>query len=206
MSLRLTTGFCSGMNLVMPPEGTRPTSGKVRSAVWNSLQTRLAGARVLDVYAGSGAVGIEALSRGAALACFIESGADALKALRTNLAEVERRAKNLERAPVIRIFPMNAAKALKEQNPQSFDILWFDPPYDKLMDHWPAVAPELDRIAAPDALVVVESHQEAAQYLAKWGEGGGNAWEMTKQKVYGKIVVSFFERRETPEPESELNP
>ena len=195
MSLRLMTGFCSGMSLVSPPEGTQPTSGKVRSAVWNSLQVKLPGARVLDVYAGSGAVGIEALSRGASLACFVESGADALKALKTNLAEVERRGRTLPKAPILRIFAMNAAKALVQQPDAGFDILWFDPPYEKLIEQWPSLVPELIRIAAADALVIVESHLGGATFLMEWAKPVDNPWAMVKQRVYGKIAVSFLERR-----------
>jgi 16S rRNA (guanine966-N2)-methyltransferase len=195
MSLRLTTGFCSGMSLQSPPEGTRPTSGKVRTAVMNSLQTQIAGARILDAFAGSGAVGIEALSRGAALACFIESGSEALKALRINLAEVERRGKTLPKAPVIRIFPMNAVKALSQQSDASFDILWFDPPYAALTQQWPLLVPELLRISADDALLVVESDEPSAAFLKSWAEDPACPWEMNKQKLYGKIAVSFFAKR-----------
>ncbi|MBC7660999.1 MAG: RsmD family RNA methyltransferase [Chitinophagaceae bacterium] len=196
MSLRLTTGFCSGMSLQSPAEGTRPTSGKVRSAVMNSLQMRLPGARLLDAFAGSGAVGIEALSRGAALACFVESNAEALKALRVNLSEVERRAKTLSKTPTIRIFAMNAAKALSQQTDASFDILWFDPPYAALPQQWPLLVPELPRITAKGGLLVVESDESGAGYLLQWSEREANdAWTLTKQKAYGKIAVSFFERR-----------
>lgn len=184
------------MSLQSPPEGTRPTSGKVRTAVMNSLQVRIPGARILDAFAGSGAVGIEALSRGAGSATFIESGAEALKALRINLAEVERRSKTLPKAPVIRIFPMNAVKALTQQNPQSFDILWFDPPYAKLPEQWPLLVPELIRISSDDALLVVESDLESSEFLKQWAEGSDALWEMTKQKQYGKIAVSFFEKKD----------
>lgn len=195
MSLRLTTGFCSGMSLQSPPEGTRPTSGKVRTAVMNSLQLRLAGARVLDAFAGSGAVGIEALSRGAALASFVESGAEALKALRMNLAEVERRGRTLPQPPLIRVLPMNVVKALAQQDAASFDILWFDPPYAILTEQWPLLVPEVLRIASEDALLVVESDADAAGFLSAWALPESCPWVMSKQKVYGRIAVSFFQKR-----------
>jgi len=161
---------------------------------------RIPAARVLDVFAGSGAVGIEALSRGAASACFVESGAEALKALRSNLAEVERRGKTLPKAPVIRIFAMNAVKALAQQNAASFDILWFDPPYAILVQQWPLLVPELLRIAAEDALLVVESDDEAARFLEGWAQDESCPWEMSRQKFYGKIAVSFFQKREGEKP------
>ncbi len=183
------------MNLRSAAEGTRPTAGKVRSAVMNSLQMKISGARVLDVFAGSGAVGIEALSRGAALACFVESGAEALTALRLNLAEVERRGKTLPQAPIIQILAMTAAKALTQQNTASFDILWLDPPYAILKQQWGLLVPELSRIAAEDALLIAESDGEAAEFLKGWSAAEESAWVLCKQRLYGKIAVSFFEKR-----------
>ena len=194
MSLRLTTGFCSGMSLESANEGTRPTSGKVRAAVMNSLQMRLSGARVLDAFAGSGAVGIEALSRGADSATFIESGGAALAALRINLKEVERRAQKLGKGLVMRIEKISVGKALPLQKDKSFDVLWFDPPYANLKSEWCHWAKELGRIAADDALLVVESDEASALYLEGWAKE--SAWELRKQKSYGIIHVSFFERKD----------
>lgn len=194
MTLRLTTGFCSGMSLQSAIEGTRPTSGKVRAAVLNALQMRLTGARVLDAFAGSGAVGIEALSRGASSATFIESGREALAALRINLKEVERRAEKLGKTLSIRIERISVGKALPLQKDRSFDVLWFDPPYAALSSEWPIWAKELTRMAADDALLVVESDEGGARYLETWAKD--SAWELQKQKSYGIIHVSFFERRD----------
>ncbi len=193
MSLRLTTGFCSGMSLQSANEGTRPTSGKVRAAVLNSIQMRLTGAKMLDAFAGSGAVGIEALSRGAEQVTFVESGREALIALRVNLKEVDRRAQKLSLRPVIRIESVSVAKALPLQKDESFDLLWFDPPYAVLANEWPIWAKEIDRIATAEALVIVESDEAGAEFLKKWSED--SAWELQKQKSYGIIHVSYFERK-----------
>lgn len=194
MTLRLTTGFCSGMSLLSPNEGTRPTSGKVRAAVMNSIQMRLAGASVLDAFAGSGAVGIEALSRGAERATFIEAGKEALIALRSNLQEVERRAEKVKKQITVRIEKSAVAKVLPLLQDSSFDVLWFDPPYAILPQQWPLWATEIDRIAARDAMLVVESDQAGARVLEEWSRA--SAWVVSKQKSYGIIYVTFFERRE----------
>ncbi|RZA17129.1 MAG: hypothetical protein EOP10_23305 [Proteobacteria bacterium] len=193
MSLRLTTGFCSGMSLQSANEGTRPTSGKVRAAVLNSIQMRLTGAKMLDAFAGSGAIGIEALSRGAEQVTFVESGKEALVALRVNLKEVDRRAQKLSLRPVIRIESVSVAKALPLQKDGSFDLLWFDPPYALLANEWPVWAKEIDRIATAEALVIVESDEAGAEFLKTWSED--SAWELQKQKSYGIIHVSYFERK-----------
>lgn len=191
MSLRLSSGFCHGMQLQSAESGTRPTSGKVRSAVWNSLQMQLAGARVLDVFAGSGAVGIEALSRGAQSACFVENSPEALKALRTNLDEVNRRARTQGISIETRILTQAAVSALKHCADSSFDILWLDPPYAAVPEQWANLASELFRIGSDDCRLIVESDEAGAVVLAK-----DNAnWDLTKQKFYGKIAVSFFTKK-----------
>lgn len=194
MTLRLTTGFCSGMSLQSANEGTRPTAGKVRAAVMNSLQMRLPGATILDAFAGSGAVGIEAVSRGADGATFIESGKEALAALRVNLKEVERRAKNVGKNPVLRLESSAVAKVLPLLKDQSFDILWFDPPYALLPQQWPLWAKEIDRLARDGAILIVEADEAGAKALEAWARE--SAWELRKQKSYGIIHVSFFERKE----------
>lgn len=191
MSLRLSTGFCHGMQLQSPDEGTRPTSGKVRAAVWNSLQMHVSGARVLDVFAGSGAVGIEALSRGAHSACFVENSPEALKALRANLDEVNRRARTQAITIDTRILSQTAVSALKHCADSSFDILWLDPPYAAVPEQWKNLSAELFRIGSADCRLIVESDEAGAAVLAAVDAN----WDLTKQKFYGKIAVSFFMKK-----------
>ena len=190
MSLKLSTGFCRGMTLASPPEGTRPTAGKVRAAVWNSLQTRIHEADVLDVFAGSGAVGIEALSRGARQAVFVESGAAALKALKSNLNEVERRAKSQAVAASYKVLGNDAAVALRQCSSGNFDVLWMDPPYAILEEQWNLLWQELLRLARSDAVLVVESDAAGAEFLEAWAVD--RPWVLERQKLYGKVAVSFF--------------
>ncbi|WP_199285558.1 RsmD family RNA methyltransferase, partial [Saccharomonospora iraqiensis] len=87
---RIVAGRAGGRTLSVPPKGTRPTSERVREALFNALDAAgdLRGARVLDLYAGSGALGLEALSRGAADALFVESDRAAVQVLRDNVARV----------------------------------------------------------------------------------------------------------------------
>lgn len=187
------------MNLKKADEGTRPTSGKVREAVMNSIQMRLAQARFLDAYAGSGGVGIDALSRGAESATFIEVGKEALACLRQNIKEVERRAGNVGKKIGIRIEARSVKDVLPKEKDQAYDLLWFDPPYANLPTDWQAFEKELSRIASEDAMLIVESDEAGASYLAGWADGDRAEWDLVNQKVYGIIHVNYFKRKEFDE-------
>jgi len=196
MSLRLSTGFCQGMRLENPASVTRPTASRVRSAIWNTLQLRLPDARVLDICAGSGAVGIEALSRGASQTTFIEQDRAALKALQRNLVEVERRAKNQNLKIGIQVLGKAAEQALTQCATAGFDILWIDPPFAIIGELLPGLVSELERVAAEDSMLVVESDSADLETIpALLNPTGQGMWDLQKQKAYGKIGVSFFSKR-----------
>ncbi|MDQ3235005.1 MAG: 16S rRNA (guanine(966)-N(2))-methyltransferase RsmD [Pseudobdellovibrionaceae bacterium] len=196
MSLRLSSGFCQGMRLENPASVTRPTASRVRSAIWNTLQLRLPGARVLDICAGSGAVGIEALSRGASRATFVEQDKAALKALQRNLAEVERRAKNQGLTVGIQVLGKAAEQALTQCPTEGFDILWIDPPFAIISELLPRLVSELNRLGAEDSTLVVESDSADLEIIpALLDPTGQGMWDLHKQKAYGKIGVSFFSKR-----------
>ncbi|HYX35555.1 MAG TPA: 16S rRNA (guanine(966)-N(2))-methyltransferase RsmD [Oligoflexus sp.] len=196
MSLRLSSGFCQGMRLENPASVTRPTASRVRSAIWNTLQLRLPGARVLDICAGSGAVGIEALSRGASRATFVEQDKAALKALQRNLAEVERRAKNQGLTVGIQVLGKAAEQALTQCPTEGFDILWIDPPFAIISELLPRLVSELNRLGAEDSTLVVESDSADLEKIpALLDPTGQGMWDLHKQKAYGKIGVSFFSKR-----------
>jgi 16S rRNA (guanine966-N2)-methyltransferase len=196
MSLRLSTGFCQGMRLENPASVTRPTASRVRSAIWNALQLRLPGARVLDICAGSGAVGIEALSRGASRVTFIEQDRAALKALQRNLVEVERRAKNQSLSIGFQVLGKPAEQALTQCPNEGFDILWIDPPFAVIAELLPRLVAELNRVAHEESLLVVESDSADLEKIpALLNPTGQGMWHLQKQKAYGKIGVSFFSKR-----------
>jgi 16S rRNA (guanine966-N2)-methyltransferase len=150
---RIVAGLAGGRRLAMPPgRGTRPTSDRTREALFSALDalTELAGARVLDLYAGSGAVGLEALSRGAAHALLVESDPRAVRVVRENvrglgLAGAEVRPEPVERLAV-------AAPAAP------YDVLFADPPYALPAADLAAVLAALagNGWLAEDAVVVVE--------------------------------------------------
>lgn len=120
---RIVAGVAKGRRLAVPDKGTRPTSDRAREALFSSLAAllELAGARVLDLYAGTGAVGLEALSRGAAQAVFVEDDRTAVEVLRRNVAGLD-----LPGAEVVR---RRVAAFLATEPPSPSELVFADPPY-----------------------------------------------------------------------------
>jgi 16S rRNA (guanine966-N2)-methyltransferase len=149
---RIVAGVAKGRRLVVPARGTRPTSERARGALFNSLHglVEIDGARVLDLFAGTGAVGLEALSRGATEVHLVESDRAACDVLRRNIASVGVDGATLHRA--------QAASFLVARAPdEPFDVTFLDPPYAYRDDHLATLLGLLaERWLAADAVVVVE--------------------------------------------------
>jgi 16S rRNA (guanine966-N2)-methyltransferase len=135
---RIVAGVAGGRRLLVPAKGTRPTSERVREAVFSALEASvdLDGAHVLDLYAGSGALGLEALSRGAAAATFVENDRAALDVLRRNTATVG--------LPGTVVLPGAVETVLADRAAEPFDVVLADPPYAVPADRLAVV---LDRLA-----------------------------------------------------------
>ena len=153
MALKIIAGRAHGRRLRVPGGPTRPTSSLVRGALFNMLEHRgwLADATIVDLYAGSGALGIEALSRGARAVVFVETSASVVRTLRDNLAASGCR----ERAEVISTSAERALRTLERQG-RRIDGVIADPPYgrghvQRLVDQLAA-----GRVLAPDGWVAVE--------------------------------------------------
>jgi 16S rRNA (guanine966-N2)-methyltransferase len=174
--VRVVAGTARGIGLTAPAgRATRPTSDRVREATFNALHSlgAVERARVLDLYAGSGALGIEALSRGATLCTFVESAPAALAALRANVAATGLAARaTVVAAPVERY--LDGPRA-------SCDLVLIDPPY--AFDGWPALLARLAEI--DDALVVCESDRAVA---------APEGWRVLRSKAYGGTVVTIIHR------------
>ncbi len=183
---RVIGGLAGGRRLVTPPgPGTRPTSDRVREALFSRLEHRglLAGARVLDLYAGSGALGLEAASRGAELVLLVESHRAAAKAISANIATVGR--------PGVRLVADTVERALALGPPGGIrmDLVLLDPPYDIPETGLSGVLAALVRHGwlAPAAFVVVERSTRSPQ--PGWPEG----LELSGEKRYGETAVWFAE-------------
>jgi len=156
--MRIIAGTYRSRTLQAPAGlATRPTSDRLRETLFNVLAPRIAGARLLDLYAGSGAVGIEALSRGAAAVEFVERSEPALRVLRANLARL-----GLTAGFSIHAAPVNAVlKRLKL--PAAFDLVFLDPPYDAEAEYASTLGllgGQAAALLAPGALVVGEHRKK----------------------------------------------
>jgi len=152
--VRVIAGTAGGRRLVAPKgDRTRPTADRVREALFSSLQPRLPGARVLDLFAGSGALAVEALSRGAEHATLVERARPALAAIRTNLdvADVADRAE---------VVAADLPGAL-DRATGPFDVVFLDPPYGLDRHVLATVLERLRPLCAPDAAIRVEQATRA---------------------------------------------
>lgn len=120
-SVKIISGIYRGRSILTPGEGTHPMGERERLALFNKISGYLSDASVLDAYAGSGALGIEALSRGARKATFIEKNANAARIIRENLRSLDIKAEVI------------TGDAAKYDFTEGFDVILADPPYDKFM-------------------------------------------------------------------------
>ena len=122
--MRVIAGSAGGVRLLVPRRGVRPTMDRVKAAIFSSLGEAIIGARVLDLFAGSGALGIEALSRGAASAVFIENDRQSAEAIEKNLVKT-----NLQG----RVRDQDVFDFLRQRaNAEKFQIIFADPPYETI--------------------------------------------------------------------------
>jgi 16S rRNA (guanine(966)-N(2))-methyltransferase RsmD len=183
--MRVLAGELKGRPLVTPRgRTTRPTADQVRIACLDTLMPCLARGPFLDLFAGAGTVGIEALSRGAPSAVFVEQEARALRALRENLERLDL----LARARVVRDDAARAVDALAARGSR-FAVVFLDPPYES-----PRSAAALERVAAggcllPDAVVVLQHASKAPPPAAP---GVLRAW---KARKFGETTLTFFRAR-----------
>jgi 16S rRNA (guanine966-N2)-methyltransferase len=176
--MRVIAGSARGRQLVAPRDRlTRPISDRVKEALFGSIGARIVDARVLDLYAGSGAIGIEALSRGAVRATFVEHARSAVAAIRDNL----RRTGFSDQADV---YVTDVAAFLATTEDPAWDIVILDPPYaERTLD------PPLERLAphlAPGALVVVK-------HFWRTPIPAGRGLEPTRARRFGETALTFLE-------------
>src|SRR5215510_3389759 len=120
--MRVIAGSAGGVRLAVPKRGVRPTMDRVKAAIFSSLGEVIIGARVLDLFAGSGALGIEALSRGAASVIFVEDDRQSADAIEKNLAKTKLKG---------RVRRQDVFDFLRQSNAEKFQVVFADPPYEK---------------------------------------------------------------------------
>lgn len=181
--MRVIAGSAGGLQLDVPKTDVRPTMDRVKAAIFSSLGERVVGARVLDLFAGTGALGIEALSRGAASASFVEENSAAVAAIESNLVRTKLDG---------RVRKQEVFAFLESANPsEAFQVIFADPPYEKtksggqftdlLLNHARLVA-----MMAPDGIFVLEKRP---------GEQMPETplWTLSRARRYGATEVLFLE-------------
>jgi 16S rRNA (guanine966-N2)-methyltransferase len=177
--MRVIAGSAGGIRLAVPKRGVRPTMDRVKAAIFSSLGDAVIGARVLDLFAGSGALGIEALSRGAASAIFVEDDRQSAETIGKNLAKT-----NLQG----RVRQQDVFDFLRQaSNPEKFEIIFADPPYEtshggethteKLLNN-----KSLPQLLEPNGIFVLEKRPSETISELK-------LWRVIRQKTYGATEV-----------------
>jgi 16S rRNA (guanine(966)-N(2))-methyltransferase RsmD len=180
--MRVIAGRLGGRRLTAPRGlATRPTTDRVREALFSSLAS-VEGARVLDLYAGTGALAIEALSRGAASAVLVETARPALAALRENLAAL-----GLSGEASVLAEPVGRAAArLVAEGGAPFDLVFADPPYDDVDDALAALESLLPALA-PEARVVLE-------HASRRPPRPSSLLGLVRARQYGDTTLAFLQR------------
>ena len=179
MPLRVISGTACGLHLKSPKRhALRPTQDRIRQVIFSSLAELVPGARVLDLFAGTGSFGIEALSRGAASAIFIEQDAEAVQCIRDNLAHCHLQGD---------VRQTDALAYLGRPPSEQFDLIFADPPYVKSrgsLDNDPLLA-RLIPFLMPKGLFIWEHY--AGQRLEN-----ALPWEIIRHRSYGETALTFL--------------
>lgn len=185
--MRVVAGTARSILLETPAgNDTRPTTDRIKETLFNMLQPYVPGATVLDLFAGSGGLGIEALSRGADYACFVDMSRDAVRCITGNL----KRTKLVDRADVLSMDYRNALLKLKTTG-KGFDLIFLDPPYGKGLEYQALELLSETGLAVDDALVVVETTREHdAEPFLELG------YSVEKLKVYKTNQHYFLIKKE----------
>jgi len=180
--MRVIAGRAGGIHLNVPKAGIRPTMDRVKAAIFSSLGDRVIGAQVLDLFAGTGALGIEALSRGAAAALFVDQDRKAIATIESNLQK-SRLTGGVRQQEVFEFLKRIDAA------PQ-FRIIFADPPYEhtksgerfteKLLTN-----ETLPTLLEADGVFVLEKRPEEELPALNW-------WDVVRQKKYGATEVTFL--------------
>jgi len=182
--MRVIAGSAGGIQLDVPKRGVRPTMDRVKAAIFSSLADKIIGEKILDLFAGSGALGIEALSRGAASVLFVEEDRQSIAAIKKNLAKT-----NLQGC----VRPQEAFEFLRRSPlTETFGIIFADPPYEKAKsgERFTKKILRNERLAQllqPDGVFVLE--KRPGERLPEM-----ELWNVVRAKTYGATEVLFLRR------------
>jgi 16S rRNA (guanine(966)-N(2))-methyltransferase RsmD len=180
--MRIIAGAFRG-RLLHAPKGKRirPTIDKVRESIFNIIAAEVADAKVLDLFAGTGAMGLEALSRGAQFCCFVDQGDEAVRLIRENVQLCGAQ----ERSRIISGSAASAIRRLGSENEQ-FDIIFLDPPYGKGFIEKNLQI--IGDVAQNDALVIAEQHIKDEPPKVS------EIWQKDRERRYGDTLISVYSK------------
>ena len=180
--MRVISGICKGLPIkAVPGSNTRPTTDKVKESIFNMIGPYFEGGLAVDLFAGSGSLGIEALSRGIDSCIFIEKDAKAIQTIHENLKKCHLE----EQAEVFRVDALRAIKAM-EKRELTIDLLFLDPPYHKA-DLYDLVGILGEKgLLSPDAIIMCE-HEKTVHLPDHYHE-----FKLSRRETYGSTVISIY--------------
>lgn len=183
--MRIISGQLGGRTIRVPGGAVRPTQDKVREAIFSSLAPLIPGARVLDLFSGSGAMGLEAWSRGASAVCWVEQNRSVFRTLQQNVREL------CGDSPKVRCECADAFFFLRRENGAEYDVVFCDPPYEKN-----AGSGRIDQLlnllgcspSLPSGALLVYEHGGAET------PADSPLWELKRSRRYGKTGVDIYQK------------
>jgi 16S rRNA (guanine966-N2)-methyltransferase len=183
--MRVIAGTAGGLRLVVPKTDIRPTMDRVKAAIFSSLGDRVLNARVLDLFAGTGALGIEALSRGAASAMFVENNRAAIATIERNLAQT---------GLIGRVRPQDVFDFLTHASTaETYDLIFADPPYERLKGAGAFTSLLLNNDRLPTRLtsegIFILEKRPSERLPAT------DLWKVVRRKTYGATETIFLQAK-----------
>jgi 16S rRNA (guanine(966)-N(2))-methyltransferase RsmD len=195
--MRIISGTSKGRRLVTPRNRSlRPTSDRVKESIFNTLRGEIEGRLILDLFAGTGNLGIEALSRGARKVVFVEKGRHALGIIQKNLAQFGFEGRS-------EVLPIDASRAVGvlKQRGETFDVIFMDPPYEKGLVEKTLLKLSFHQLYHRNSLLVIEHHRRESLPPILPG------WNLIRQRQMGETLISFLTPQENRVPaEAEIDP
>jgi 16S rRNA (guanine966-N2)-methyltransferase len=188
--MRITGGSARGRKLMSPPSGKtaiRPTSDRVREALFNIVAQRIAGSTVLDLFAGTGALGIEALSRDASFVLFVDKSRQAGQLIEANLRICFHQPQAAFIRQDLALSPRVSCPILTLPRATRFDLVFMDPPYTKKLAEPLLTKIEKTALLAPGALIVIEEHRSANLPTMV------GTLTLINQRCYGETGLWFYQ-------------
>ncbi len=181
--MRIITGKARGVRLkTLEGEATRPTTERVKEAIFSMIQFDIEGRSVLDLFAGSGQMGLEAVSRGASHAVMVDKSKDAIKIIQENMEKTKL-------ATDCTVVPTDALSYFRRNRGEKFDLIFLDPPYASGLYQPVLEALLTEEMLKPTSLIICESDTDT---LLKGNEAVSSGYEVKKISRYSKTVITIL--------------